>query len=214
MQRDTLYSIGDVGRRRAFQDRAGDILRRIRYHADRLKPGAGNDASFEHALESSRHENAQKKILEDLTLGEVDNEFNQTVGLAEIVLYIVPAPGADGSAAVAAAAVRNCPRSAAHGDRQGPAQQASRATAARSALTPAVCRYPPVAAENLDFIDRAIRAAVKYSTLIGSPSLGRVEDGRGSLGPFGIAPFPIPAHRTGRADLRHPARDWLHHEGK
>jgi len=86
------------------------------------------------------------------------------IGLAEIVLYIVPAPGADGSAAVAAAAVRNCPRSAAHGDRQGPAQQASRATAARSALTPAVCPYPPVAAENLDFIDRAIRAAVKYST--------------------------------------------------
>src|SRR5436305_11394925 len=84
------------------------------------------------------------------------------IGLAEIVLYIVPAPGADGSAAVAAArerlsraaaalqaaaAVRNCPRSAAHGDRQGPAQQASRATAARSALTPAVCPCPPVAAE-------------------------------------------------------------------
>src|SRR6266516_2462536 len=59
------------------------------------------------------------------------------IGLAEIVLYIVPAPGADGSAAVAAAAVRNCPRSATHGDRQGPAQQASRATAARPALTPA-----------------------------------------------------------------------------
>jgi hypothetical protein len=42
-----------------------------------------------------------------------------------------------GAAALqAAAAVRNCPRSAAHGDRQGPAQQASRATAARPALTP------------------------------------------------------------------------------
>src|SRR5947208_4715444 len=34
---------------------------------------------------------------------------------------------------------------------------------------------------------------------------GRVEDGRGSLGPMASAPFPIPAHRTGRADLRHPA---------
>ena len=34
---------------------------------------------------------------------------------------------------------------------------------------------------------------------------GRVEDGRGSLGQFGNAPFPIPAHRTGRARLRHPA---------
>src|SRR6187431_258428 len=34
---------------------------------------------------------------------------------------------------------------------------------------------------------------------------GRVEDGRGSLGPVASAPFPILAHRTGRADLRHPA---------
>src|SRR5216683_1548746 len=36
-------------------------------------------------------------------------------------------------------------------------------------------------------------------------SVGRVEDGRGSLGPLAIAPFPIPAHQTGRADFRHPA---------
>jgi hypothetical protein len=34
---------------------------------------------------------------------------------------------------------------------------------------------------------------------------GRVEDGRGSLGPMASAPFPIPAHRTGRADFPHPA---------
>src|SRR6202790_1687726 len=34
---------------------------------------------------------------------------------------------------------------------------------------------------------------------------GRVEDGRGSLGPMANAPFPIPAHQTGRADFRHPA---------
>jgi hypothetical protein len=34
---------------------------------------------------------------------------------------------------------------------------------------------------------------------------GRVEGGPGSLGPLAIAPFPIPAHQTGRADLRHPA---------
>src|SRR5262245_43799267 len=30
---------------------------------------------------------------------------------------------------------------------------------------------------------------------------GRVEDERGSLGPMASAPFLIPAHRTGRADL-------------
>src|SRR5450432_1535913 len=35
--------------------------------------------------------------------------------------------------------------------------------------------------------------------------VGRVEDGRGSLGPMANAPFPIPAHQTGRADFRHPA---------
>src|SRR5690242_1489345 len=34
---------------------------------------------------------------------------------------------------------------------------------------------------------------------------GRVEDGRGSLGPMANAPFPISAHRTGRAELPHPA---------
>ena len=34
---------------------------------------------------------------------------------------------------------------------------------------------------------------------------GRVEDGRGSLGPKANAPFPIPAHQTERADFRHSA---------
>src|SRR4051812_28920537 len=33
----------------------------------------------------------------------------------------------------------------------------------------------------------------------------RVEDGRGGLGPCDIAPFPVPAHQTGRADFPHPA---------
>ena len=32
------------------------------------------------------------------------------------------------------------------------------------------------------------------------PFSGRVEDGRG-----GYAPFPVPAHQTGRADFPHPA---------
>jgi ABC transporter substrate binding protein len=45
------------------------------------------------------------------------------------------------------------------------------------------------------------------STLDGMSGFGfsRVEDGRGSLGPMASAPFPILAHRTGRADRRHPA---------
>ena len=36
-------------------------------------------------------------------------------------------------------------------------------------------------------------------------TLGRVEDGRGSLGSMASAPFPIPAHQTERADFRHSA---------
>ena len=69
------------------------------------------------------------------------------IGLAEIVLYVVPAAGADRAAAAeggaraavagaaalqAAAALRGGRRSAAHGDRQDPAPQAARALAARS----------------------------------------------------------------------------------
>ena len=34
---------------------------------------------------------------------------------------------------------------------------------------------------------------------------GRVEDGRGSLGPKANTPFPISAHRAGHAELPHPA---------
>jgi hypothetical protein len=34
--------------------------------------------------------------------------------------------------------------------------------------------------------------------------LGRVEDGRGSLGLLANTPFPITAHRTARAELPHP----------
>src|SRR5271170_7367398 len=48
----------------------------------------------------------------------------------------------------------------------------------------------------------AVRALLAWKELVRS---GRVEDGRGSLGPMANAPFPIPAHQTGRADFRHPA---------
>src|SRR6202140_5131717 len=52
-------------------------------------------------------------------------------------------------------------------------------------------------ANQVDFLIAAVRAA--------NVSYGRVEDGRGSLGPMANAPFPTPAHQTGRADFRHPA---------
>jgi hypothetical protein len=49
-----------------------------------------------------------------------------------------------------------------------------------------------------EFVDEGFR-------IIAPSRSGRVEDGRGSLGPMANAPFPIPAHQTGRADFRHPA---------
>jgi molybdate transport system substrate-binding protein len=50
-----------------------------------------------------------------------------------------------------------------------------------------------------------ITNVVGTAVAVAAKAGGRVEDGRGSLGPKASAPFPIPAHRTGRADLRHPA---------
>jgi len=49
------------------------------------------------------------------------------------------------------------------------------------------------------------RIAYQVDAQVKVVGLGRVEDGRGSLGPKANAPFPIPAHQTGRADFRHPA---------
>src|SRR5712671_3502127 len=42
------------------------------------------------------------------------------------------------------------------------------------------------------------------TTMVGFKVFG-THNGRGSLGPMANAPFPIPAHQTGRADFRHPA---------
>jgi len=49
-------------------------------------------------------------------------------------------------------------------------------------------------------------AALPVSTVaLWSEKMGsRVEERRGDLGPFGIVPFPLPAHRTGREDFPHP----------
>jgi hypothetical protein len=47
----------------------------------------------------------------------------------------------------------------------------------------------------------ALHSTAEESTRGWHRRLGRVEDGRGSLGPMANAPFPIPAHRTGRAQL-------------
>ena len=47
---------------------------------------------------------------------------------------------------------------------------------------------------------RLVRAAVMRS-----PAGSRVEDGRGGCALKSPAPFPVPAHQTGRADFQHPA---------
>jgi hypothetical protein len=48
-------------------------------------------------------------------------------------------------------------------------------------------------------------AAVDYETTLVLAIEGGVEERRGSLGPAGNAPSPLPARQTGRAQLRHPA---------
>ena len=54
-------------------------------------------------------------------------------------------------------------------------------------------------------VGRHLGGAIEISLKVADFRNGRVEDGRGSLGPMANAPFPIPAHQTGRADFRHPA---------
>jgi hypothetical protein len=48
------------------------------------------------------------------------------------------------------------------------------------------------------------RSCRKYCTAVHGGK-GRVEGGRGGLGPVASAPFPTPAHQTERADFRHSA---------
>jgi len=62
-----------------------------------------------------------------------------------------------------------------------------------------------------DLIDYAYRDwplhpnfAHELASNINSVCPGRVEDGRGGLAVW-LAPFPIPAHQTGRAGFPHPA---------
>src|SRR5436309_1314563 len=45
----------------------------------------------------------------------------------------------------------------------------------------------------------------RFAKHVATGCRGRVEERRGDWGPLAIAPFPLPAHRTGRADFPHPA---------
>ena len=74
------------------------------------------------------------------------------------------------------------------------------------------CRMAQVTAPILDSAIPSIRGNAAFRRSEADIALpmsevadGRVEDGRGGMRPLANAPFPIPAHRTGRAALPHPA---------
>ena len=65
------------------------MLKSINRHHERLKPGVGPDAQFDHAKEQSRHLNATKKGVEEMTLKKFGDETAATVGgvLQKMELY-------------------------------------------------------------------------------------------------------------------------------
>jgi hypothetical protein len=91
-----FFAIGDVAQNKAFLDRVHDFRKRIAKHANELRQGKGEHAQFEHELETAHHKSADKKIIEELTLDTLDDEFSRTVGgvLQKIEVY------QDGSTAV------------------------------------------------------------------------------------------------------------------
>lgn len=77
----SVYSIGDVGKSKTLTANLEAIRRRILRHADGLvRPTGDVDKAFLHDLEVARHHSADKKIVEDLVLAEMEKEFNRTVG--------------------------------------------------------------------------------------------------------------------------------------
>lgn len=89
MQADDFLAIGDVAKQASFRKKVDDLRRRIAKHRESLAPSMEEDAQFNHDLEVGRHHSAEKKIIEELTLGKLDDEFSATVGgvLQKIEVY-------------------------------------------------------------------------------------------------------------------------------
>ena len=89
MTTESFCAIGDVAKQNQFRTQVNDLRRRIARHRDDLKPGTEDDAAFNHALEVAHHHSADKKIVEDLTLNKLDDQFITTVGgvLQKIEVY-------------------------------------------------------------------------------------------------------------------------------
>lgn len=88
---DDFFAIGDVAANKSFRSKVDDLRQRIGRHARGLKTGDGEDAKFEHAVERERHKSAGTKIVEELTLEKLDDDFSSTVGgvLQKMELYQV-----------------------------------------------------------------------------------------------------------------------------
>lgn len=96
MTMERFCAIGDVAKQNEFRTKVDDLRSRIAKHRDDLKPGMEDDAAFNHALEVARHQSADKKIIEELTLEKLESEFSTTVGgvLQKAEVY----PTTDGAA--------------------------------------------------------------------------------------------------------------------
>jgi hypothetical protein len=96
MQEDRAYLIGDIDICHDLQPHADEIIGRIRSHAAGLAEGGGEDAAFEHVQELARHQDAQKKILEELVLSKFPKRATVGGVLQKLELF------QQGAAAVAA----------------------------------------------------------------------------------------------------------------
>jgi len=80
LEAGSVYSIGDVGEEKRFRAAVDAIRRRIAKHAEKVAKRGGFEDLEDRKLEVARHENADKKSIEQQVLDELASEFRQTVG--------------------------------------------------------------------------------------------------------------------------------------
>jgi hypothetical protein len=78
-----LHYIGSVDL--TFQSKVAELRNRISKHRDRLRPETGPDSVFEFELETARHQNADKKIIEDKALSWFGKEMTSVGGVPQKV---------------------------------------------------------------------------------------------------------------------------------
>lgn len=92
---EDFFVIGDPQVKKGFEERVRELRRRIAKQAGSITVGTGEDGQFEADLESARLRAADKKVIEEGLLADIDNEFVHTVGgvLQKIEVYRVDGRG-------------------------------------------------------------------------------------------------------------------------